>query len=277
MSRIPSSKTEGSTPSGAADRSPDVVSGRPSGPNTAAHLRRLRRWALALADTTGIAVGILIAWEIGKLADQNLFWATMIVPLWIFIAKLYNLYDRDDRRIQHRTAEEIPSLLATAAITVVTAKTLTELLPIPAFPSAAMILIGGIAVIISIALRGMVRSLYRKVADPEKTIIVGSGTKAALVSKRLAQEAGNTIQLSGFVAQSPDGGRGGPVDLGIKYFGAIENLSEVSQDREIARVVIADDSLDSRAINSIINTCRDSGVAVTWCPRTRKFSARIPN
>ena len=179
MSRIPSSKTEDPTPSGAVDRSPDAVSGRRSGLNTATHLRRLRRWALALADTTGIAVGILIAWEIGKLADQNLFWAAMIVPLWIFIAKLYNLYDRDDRRIQHRTAEEIPSLLATAAITVVAAKSLTELLSIPAFPSAAMILIGGIAVITSIAMRGIVRSLYRSVADPEKTIIVGSGTKAA--------------------------------------------------------------------------------------------------
>jgi len=225
---------------------------------------------LALADTTGIAVGILVAWEIGKLTDQNLFWATMIVPLWIFVAKLYNLYDRDDRRIQHRTGEEIPSLLATAAITVVVAKALTELLPMPVFPSAAMIVIGGVAVIISMVLRTIVRRLYRTVADPEKTILVGSGSKAALVAKRLTQEAGNAIQLSGFVAPAANGEHSGPADLGVKYFGGIENLSEVARDREISRVVIADDSLDSRAIGAIINDCREFGVAVTLVPANQE-------
>ncbi len=269
MSRISSSRNDSSTPSEAGEANLGPASGRPSRPNSAVQLRRLRRWALALADTTGIAAGILIAWEIGKLTDQNLLWAAMIVPLWIFIAKLYNLYDRDDRRIQHRTAEEIPSILATAAITVVVAKTLTELLPIPVFPSAAMIAIGGVAVMISIVLRGIVRSLYRTVADPEKTVIVGSGAKAALVSKRLTQ-AGTAIHLSGFVAHSANGEHSGPADLGVKYFGGIENLSAVARDREISRVVIADDSLDSRAIGAIINDCREFGVAVTLVPANQE-------
>ena len=271
MSRTPSPNIESNTPSGAGNASPDHDSVRSARPNSTTHLRRLRRWALALADTTGIAVGILVAWEIGKLADENLLWATMIVPIWIFVAKLYNLYDRDDRRIQHRTGDEIPSLLATAAITVVVTKAVTEVLPIAAFPSSAMIAIGAVAVIISIFLRTVVRNLYRTVADPEKTIIVGSGTKAALVAKRLTQEAGGAIQLSGFVSRSANGEHSGPADLGVKYFGGVENLAEVAQDREISRVVIADDGLDSRAISSIINDCREFEVAVTLVPANQEL------
>ncbi len=271
MSRTPSPNTESNSPSGAGNASPGHDSVRSTRPNSATHLRRLRRWALALADTTGIAAGILVAWEIGKLADENLLWVMMIVPIWIFVAKLYNLYDRDDRRIQHRTGEEIPSLLATAAITVVIAKATTEMLPIAAFPSSALITIGGVAVIISIFLRTTVRNLYRTVADPEKTIVVGSGTKAALVAKRLTREAGDAIQLSGFVSRSSNGEHSGPADFGVKYFGGVENLPEVAKDREISRVIIADDSLDSRAISSIINDCREINVAVTLVPANQEL------
>jgi len=233
-------------------------------------LRRLRRWALALADTTGIAVGVLVAYEIGRLTPENALWAIMIVPIWVFIAKLYNLYDRDDRRIRHRTMEEFPSLLATAAITVIIAKGVTEILPIPVFLSAAMFVIGGVAVIVSFILRATVRLLYRQVADMERTVVIGSGPKAALVSKRLRQEVSGGITLSGFVAASANGSHEGPADLGVEYFGPIENLPEIAEEHNIARVVIADDSLSTRSIGSIINACREARVAVTLVPANQE-------
>lgn len=230
----------------------------------------MRRWALALADTVGILCGILVAWKVGKLPGAGMFWSLLVVPVWFFVAKLYNLYDRDDRRIRHRTTEEIPSLLSGAAITMVLAKGLSELLPfIPNAPSAAIIVIGGVAVILSFCLRAAVRGLYRIVADPEQTVVVGSGPKAALVSKRLTEEAGNGIKLAGFVAHAPSGDDG-PAELGVQYFGPIENLSRVARQEDISRVVIADDGLGSKAIGSIINDCREFGVAVTLVPANQE-------
>ncbi|MGK2954885.1 MAG: sugar transferase [Solirubrobacterales bacterium] len=230
----------------------------------------MRRWALALADTTGIAAGIVIAWEAGTLSSEELLWSVMIVPIWVFVGKLYNLYDRDDRRIQHRTGEEIPSLLSTAAITVVVAKGLSEVLPIPIFPSAAIIVIGGIAVLVAFVLRGLVRVLYQIVADPEKTIVVGSGPKAALVSSRLNEEATTGIQLSGFVAAPAIGTNDEHNGFAANYLGPIENLAMITRDYDISRVVIADDGLDSRAIGSIINVCRHAEVAVTLVPANQE-------
>ncbi|MDQ2623209.1 MAG: sugar transferase [Actinomycetota bacterium] len=223
-----------------------------------------------MADTTGIAAGVLVAWEIGKLSSENALWALIIVPTWIFVAKLYNLYDRDDRRIQHRTVEEIPSLLATSAITVVIAKSLTELLPIPVFPSAAMIVIGAVAVVVALILRGLVRLVYGRVAALEPTIVVGSGPKAALVSRRLQQQASGNITLAGYVAASPNGTHDGPAELGVEYFGSIEELPKIAERNGIARVVIADDSLNSRSIGSIINACREARVAVTLVPANQE-------
>ena len=81
--------------------------------------RRIRRWALAGADTLSLLIGIAIASAFGSLDSSNLVWLLASIPVWIFVAKLYNLYDRDHRRIQHSTFDEVPALLTTAAITVV--------------------------------------------------------------------------------------------------------------------------------------------------------------
>ena len=270
MSHSPSPKAENSAPGATDQVGAGIASGRNPAHGPSHQLRRLRRWALALADTTGIAVGVLVAYEIGKLTSENVVWAIMIVPIWVVVAKRYHLYDRDDRRIRHRTMEEFPSLLATAAITVIIAKGMTEILSAPVFLSTAMVVIAAVAVPVTLTLRATVRLLYRQVADMERTVVIGSGPKAALVSKRLRQEVGGGITLSGFVAASPNGSDDGPAGLGVEYFGPIEELPGIAVEHSIARVVIADDSLSSRAIGSIINSCREAGVAVTLVPANQE-------
>jgi len=270
MSQTPSSKTLNEAPESAPTEESAPAPGPNRGARSSHQLNRLRRWSLALADTTGIAAGILVASEIGKMTPQNQICAIGIVPLWIFVAKLYNLYDRDDRRIKHSTYEEIPSLLATAAITVVLSKGLTEILPVEIFASAAIITIGGVAVVIAFLLRATVRLLYSQVAEKQRTVVVGAGPKAALVSKRLKQEVGNGIQLAGYVSESPNGTPDGPGTLGVEYFGAVHDLAKIADEQGISRVVIADDNLGSKAIGTIINTCREAQVAVTLVPANQE-------
>ena len=73
-----------------------------------------------------IAIGITAVIDGFTADDQftadNLVWVFLSIPVWIVIAKINDLYDRDQRRIQHSTFDEIPTILATAAITVVLVK-----------------------------------------------------------------------------------------------------------------------------------------------------------
>ncbi len=270
MSHQPSQKTENTKSGEARKGGAGHEIGQSGGQVSAQHLRRLRRWALALADTTAIAVGLVVAFELGLISSDNMLWAFMLIPIWIFVAKLYNLYDRDDRRIQHRTPEELPSLLATAAISVAIARGLTEILPIPVFVSSAMIVIGAIAIVGSFTLRATVRMLYRQVADPERTAVVGSGPKATLVAKRLQQKVSRGIALSGFIADSSNASDEGPSSLGVEYFGSVAELPRIAEQQQLTRVVIADDSLDAKSIGSIINSCREASVSVTLVPANQE-------
>src|SRR6266571_1250734 len=63
---------------------------------------RLRRM-LALADVgAGALVSLLVA---GSAARA--MWAIALLPGWVLIAKLFGLYDRDQRSIRHLTGDEL--------------------------------------------------------------------------------------------------------------------------------------------------------------------------
>ena len=229
--------------------------------------RRVRRWALALADVTAVAIGIAVAMAFGKVNGDNLVWAALAMPLWVLVAKIYNLYDRDHRRINHSTADEIPMLISTAAITVLLTKLISEPFVNPHLPSSAIVIIGPTAVAFSIVLRSLVRRLYRRFSDRERTIVVGSGPKAALVSQRLKRNAGDRLQLVGYVAdRSTAGDSGGPEDAGVACLGSLSELALAAREQRVTRVVIADDDLDAGQTVKIMGVCREARAAVTLVP-----------
>ena len=202
-----------------------------------------------------------------KVTGDNLVWAVLAIPLWVLIAKIYSLYDRDHRRINHLTSDEIPMLIATAAIAVLLTKLISEPFGTPHLPSSAIVIIGPTAVAMSIILRSLVRRVYRRFSERELTIIVGSGPKAGLVASRLKRNANDRLKLVGYVADasSPENS-GGPEESGVAFLGSLGELALAARSQRVTRVVIVDDSLDSRQTLKIMNVCREARAAVTMVP-----------
>jgi exopolysaccharide biosynthesis polyprenyl glycosylphosphotransferase len=219
---------------------------------------------LALADTLAIVVGVLVVDQWNSLNGGETIWALLAIPIWILIAKIDNLYDRDSRRIRHSTLDELPELLATAAITIAAAWAITGLLDAH-LTSSVMVVIGTVAFFLAILLRSMVRWLYRRIAAPERTLVIGSGPKARLVANRLRVQGGDHLELVGYLGES-EGEVAGPASAGAHYFGPPEELAVIADEQRVNRVVIADDELSARAVSEIIGACRSSRVSVTMVP-----------
>lgn len=239
--------------------------GRVSGQEQVRQLQRFRRWGLAVADATAIGIGVLVAERWSSLNSGETIWALIAIPIWILVAKIDNLYDRDSRRIRHSTLDELPALLATAAITIAIAWAITGMLD-AGLTSSVMVVIGTVAFFVSIFLRSMVRSIYRQVAAPERTLVIGSGPKARLVANRLLVQGGDHLELVGYVGADEGGEVSGPASTGARYFGSPEHLPAITGEQMVNRVVIADDDLSARAVGEIIATCRNSQLSVTMVP-----------
>ena len=230
-------------------------------------MARLRRRALAVSDAVGVSIGIAAAAEFGRIDSENWILAALAIPIWILIAKINSLYDRDHRRISHSTSEEIPTLVATAAITWVVVKLISEALSSAELPSSDLVIAGVVSVVAIILLRAAVRALCLRLAERQRTVLVGSGDRAALVARRLQQRAGATIDLVGFVASSdPDPAEVNPGVSMLGYLGGTDHLGLTVREQGVSRVVIADDGLSPRQIGEIIDVCRQAEASITMVP-----------
>ncbi len=245
-----------------------VAATEPASPAVQDHVRQLqrfRRWGLALADASSIAIGVLIATQAPSLQIGETTWALLAIPIWILVAKINNLYDRDSRRIRHSTLDDLPEMLATAGITIAAAWAVTELLGAD-LTSSLMVVVGAIALFTSFFLRSLVRWLYRQTAPPERTLVVGSDQKARLVAMRLLNHGGDHLELVGYIGDTEGGEVSGPASTGARYCGSPGELAMIASAERVNRVVIADDGLTARAVGEIIATCRSARLAVTMVP-----------
>lgn len=229
---------------------------------------RVRRRGLALADATAISLGVVAAATFNKVGDHNLVWGALAVPTWILVAKLYNLYDRDHRRISHSTWDEFTALVSTAAITLILVKIVSEVSRPGILPSSALVIAGLVSVVSIIAFRSLVRRLYYRIAERDRTVIVGSDPKAALVARRLLRRGARQIDLVGYTTLNgtTDNKSHAFDGTGIRNLGNFTELSLDAEHEAINRVVVADDDLSARDTGEIINICRQAHVALTLVP-----------
>ena len=63
---------------------------------------------LAAADVLGVVVAMAIALLVLTHHQSEFLWGLALLPAWILIFKTYGLYDRDLKRISHRTLDDLP-------------------------------------------------------------------------------------------------------------------------------------------------------------------------
>jgi exopolysaccharide biosynthesis polyprenyl glycosylphosphotransferase len=232
---------------------------RPSSPEQAhrRHLQSdpLRRKLLALADTTAVGVmclvlGLLTAADVGA-------WALAALPLWLVLAKLHGLYDRDHRSLRHLTVDEVPSILSWAMSG--TFATLVILYAGPGAPGYFIALgMFGTAVGADLLLRVGARALWRLATLPERALIVGTGPLADMTRRKLSLFTDMHIDA---------------VD-GDHPLTAEEVRSDPRLDH-LDRVLVAATPLDEKLVAELLRTCRERQLKLSVVPPTGAFGTAV--
>ena len=224
-----------------ADRDP-AIAGAPQAAPASDQSRwwrdALRRRMLALADAVAAAAGTAAA----GLSVAEAPWALVFMPLWLVLAKLVGLYDRDHQAIRHLTIDEVPLIVAWAA-----AGTACLALLLPLTPAGSLSAGGAAGMFAGVALtafaaRGAARALWRRVTPAERTVVIGDGELAEAIARKA--ELFKDMHLA-VVA-----GRKGLSD---------QELGVADLDRAmkgVDRVVLASPSVDPDLIAHLVVLCR---------------------
>ena len=230
----------------------------------------LVRRMLLLSDIAALAVAFLLAVAIFRTAGQSVVRESLLLlttlPAWVLVAKLYGLYEGDEERADHSTADELAgvfSLVTAGAWFVYVGGRLVDL-PTPNL--SRMVAFWALAILLVVVGRGLARALCRRsVMYLQNTIIVGAGDVGQLIARKLLQHPEYGINLVGFVDMQPKERRGDLEHLSL--LGTPERLPEIVRLLDVERVVIAFSNGSNEETIELARSLRNLDVQIDVVPR----------
>lgn len=203
---------------------------------------------LAVADAlAGAAAGLVVA--AGFPAG---LWGIAFVPLWLVLAKLLGLYDRDHRAIRHLTVDEMPAIALWATGVVAGLALLLPLTPAGSLTLGEAAAGWAVAAGAVTLLRGTARLLWRWLTPPELAIVIGAGPAAEAVRRKMELFGDMHMRLAEHAESvpAPNGSRA--------RARAVEEIV-----RRAERVVVASPDVDPELIALLRVACRESKVKLS--------------
>jgi exopolysaccharide biosynthesis polyprenyl glycosylphosphotransferase len=237
----------------------------------------LRRMLLA-ADLVGLLSALLLAELLAPARGSADAYSPQLevlaflatIPAWVVITKLYSLYDRDDERPNHSTADEFGAIfhMVTVCTWLVTLVTYATGI---AHPSASKLAVfWGAAIVFVCVARAAARTLARRsTAYIQNTVIVGAGDVGQLLAKRFLNHPEYGMNLVGFVDAKP---KKRPRDLeNVALLGDTGRLAAIVRYLDVERVVVAFSNDTHEETLELLRSLEDLNVQIDIVPRLFEF------
>jgi exopolysaccharide biosynthesis polyprenyl glycosylphosphotransferase len=233
-------------------------------------MRRL----LLLADIVGLMTAFLIAeWLVSMPTAADtvvpqwefvLFCAS--IPLWVLLARLYGLYDRDEERTDHSSVDDFFGMLQVVTIGTwifLVAMHVTGL----AHPTIdRLVVFWALAIGLVSGFRVAIRMVGRRhEAYVQNVMIVGSGQVARQLAEKMGKHRSYGLNIVGFVDRDTGAiTNGGPP---IELLGTTDELRQLVHQHRVDRVVIAFSTDSHEETLDVIRLLQNERVQVDIVPR----------
>lgn len=234
----------------------------------------LVRRFLLLADVVGLVAAFVFAeWLVMPSASltaidflDEIYIFVASLPVWIVVTKIYGLYDRDEERTDHSTADDVVGVFHVVTVCVWLFFAFTYITRV-AHPEPPKLLFFWLAAVVLITLGRAAGRAYcrRHISYLQNTIIVGAGEVGQLVARKILQHPEYGLNIVGFIDAEPKERRD---DLGtLNVLGAPEKLVSLIRLFDVERVVIAFSKEPHENTLELIRSLRELDVRIDLVPR----------
>lgn len=242
----------------------------------------LVRRMLLTADLVGLIVALVLAeWlvnshnRMGVLGTKDEIIAFVVsLPGWVVIAKLYGLYDRDEERADHSTADDFTGVFHVVTVCTFLFWAFSYVTKAAHPTPPKLVIFWAAAVALIVVGRVIARSLARRnILYLQNTVILGAGDVGQLIGRKLLQHPEYGLNLVGLIDAEPRERRREMSHVAL--LGGPERLLEIIRTLDIERVIVAfsgeaiDETLD------LIRRLREFDIQIDVVPRL--FEIVMPN
>ncbi|HEX4678578.1 MAG TPA: sugar transferase [Gaiellaceae bacterium] len=242
----------------------------------------LTRRFLAASDAVGLGVAMATVQvvfgssgttdRLQSTAEIGVFAA--VLPLWLLAAKVYGLYDHDEQRTDHTTADDFVSVVHIVTLGTWTVFVVSSLSGI-AHPDLRKTVVFWALAIALITFGRVVTRAYcrRRIAFQQNAVIVGAGDVGQLLARKLLDHPEYGINLVGFLDAEP---KDMAEDLEhVRVLGPPDRLPAVVRLLDVERVLIAFSAASHEETLAVIRRLKDLDVQIDIVPRL--FEITGPN
>src|SRR4051794_31077298 len=222
----------------------------------------LRRRMLACADGLALVLALALIAQLGTISVAEAFWTASLLPLWIVLAKLSGLYDRDHRALRHHTVDELGSIVTWATVCTAVSMPVLALTPPGALSSGAAVQLWLALTVLTPALRGLARLLWRAWTQPAAVLLIGSGPLERATRRKL--------ELFGDIHMRVVGG------LDVDRLGSPQGRAPLDQQMREAcdgrlpdRVIVCTENILESVLADVVAVCRQLRIKLSVVPPLR--------
>jgi exopolysaccharide biosynthesis polyprenyl glycosylphosphotransferase len=233
----------------------------------------LVRRALLAADVVGLLAAFLltetllgsgpnIAGELNRTRELLFFLGAL--PFWVLAAKIYGLYNKDEERTNHSTADDVAGVFQLMTITVWLLRSAAYVVHLGRPDFAKLFLFWILATtFVSVARAGGRSFCRRRVEYVQNTIIVGAGDVGRGLAERILRHPEYGLNLVGFVDAAENAES--QLHARVPVLGDVDSLPELVSLLDVERVIVGSEGHAETL--SFIRALNDAGVQVDIVPR----------
>ncbi|MGI8874292.1 MAG: sugar transferase [Egibacteraceae bacterium] len=227
----------------------------------------LLRRMLAAADALAVFAAIVLATSLvdpGR-ASLGRVWVGLIAILpAIMLFKLYGLYERDAKRVSHSTLDDVPHLFHALVLGTLGVWLLFKIVtPGERLIFAESIAFGVLAFATVLASRACVRSVAASRMRPERVLLLGGGSMAAVLVRKLRSHREYALDPIGYVDAVPGESVG---RFALPHLGTIDELDQICRASGVERVLAVSGALDHEELADVVRRMRTLKVRVSLVP-----------
>ena len=237
---------------------------------------------LLLADALGLVLAFAVAdalvgsasnrGRIPALGELAIFAATL--PLWTIAAKIYGLYDNDDERTDHTTADDLVGVFHLVTVGTWGLFVASHVAGVAQPHIWRLIVFWALATAL-IALTRCLARVYcrRQIAYLQNVIIVGAGEVGQSIARKLLRHSEYGVNLLGFV---DDESTSMDAELeSVRVLGQPQDLPTLVRVFDVERVIFAFSREPEPSMRELVQAMKEHDVQVDIVPRL--FEAVGPN
>jgi exopolysaccharide biosynthesis polyprenyl glycosylphosphotransferase len=238
---------------------------------------RRRGWLMRRLLLAADAVGLVIAYGValglappGSAVDRvSPIWELVIfmatLPLWILLARVYGLYDRDEERTDHSTVDDVVGVFQVVTLGTWSYLVLTHVAHLPLPNLERLVIFWLLAIVLVPVLRAGSRAIGRRqAAYVQNVIIVGSGYVARLLATKIEKHPEYGLRVVGFVDRDD---RVAAFNDKTPLLGTTDDLSRLVQEHGAQRVAIAFSTDSHDQTLRVIRALQHKDVQIDIVPR----------